>query len=115
MREPTAVERAYIWVSFAGLLLLFAGLVVAGLFPPPSPNDSSEKFAEFYRDNTNSFRIGTQLMGFGGALIVLWMAVIARRLHGIDGHGPTTAYASSASGRYLLDRSEQVAFQGWVG
>jgi hypothetical protein len=102
MREPNTIERAYIWCSFAGLGLLFAGLVVAGLFPPPSPNRTADEFAEFYRDNTNSFRVGTQLMGFGGALIVLWMAVIARRLHAIEGHGPATAYAFLGLGSLLM-------------
>jgi hypothetical protein len=102
MREPSAVERGYIWCSFVGLGLLFAGLVVAGLFPPPSPSRTAEEFATFYQDNTNAFRVGTVLMGFGGALITLWMAVIARRLHAIDGHGPATAYAFLGLGMLLM-------------
>lgn len=102
MREPNAVERAYVWCAFVGLGLLFAGLVVAGLFPPPSPHRSAEQFSDFYRHNTNSFRIGTQLMGFGGALIVLWMAVVARRLYSIDGHGPATCYAFLGFGALLM-------------
>jgi hypothetical protein len=102
MDEPNPVERGYLWCGVVGMLLVFVGLVAAHLFPPPTPSRTAEQFAAFYQQHTGSFRVGTVLMGFGGAMVTPWMAVIARRLNRIAGHGPATAWCFLGLGMLLM-------------
>lgn len=88
--------------GLSGVLLAFIGLAVAGLLPPPSPNQSPQETAAFFQNNTNAFRVGTVLLGFGAALIALWTAVVARRVHEISGHGPVAAYCFLGLGMLLM-------------
>jgi hypothetical protein len=102
MNETSAVERAFVWVGFAGMAVCFIGIGVADLLPPPSPDQTADQIADFYQSETNAFRIGTICMGFGGMLITPWMAVIARRLHRIPEHGPFAGYCFLGLGMLLM-------------
>lgn len=91
-RGTGSVERAFVWCGIAGLVLIGIGLGVAHLLPPPSPSRTADQVAAFYQHHTNSFRVGTVIMGFGATMLAPWLAAVARRLYGIPVHGPTTTY-----------------------
>lgn len=101
-QRNAGVERAYVWAGFVGMALVFVGLLVAHLFPPPSPGESAPRIAAFYLQHTTGIRIGTIIMGFGAALLGPWYGVVTRRLHTIPGHGPATAYCQLALGAILI-------------
>jgi hypothetical protein len=95
-------ERLYVWCGIAGMVLLFAGLILARLLPPPSPNESATQVAAFYRQHTNALRWGSVIMAFGISLLAPWLGVVTTRLKRIEGIGPATAYCQLALGALLI-------------
>lgn len=96
------VERVFLWVGLAGGVLVFIGLAVSHLLPPPSPGEGSAQVAAFYRAHAGEIRWGTILMGLGAAALAPWFGVITRQLYRIDGHGPATAYCQLALAALLV-------------
>jgi hypothetical protein len=91
-----------VWLGFVGLALVFVGLLVARMLPPPSPAETGDQLARFYQAHTQGIRVGTILMGFGAALIAPWFGVVTHRLRSIPGHGPATAYMQLALAALLV-------------
>lgn len=100
--EPTALERGYLWCGLVGAIVIFAGLVLAHIIPPPPPSRTAAEVAEFYRQHRNSFRTGTAIVGFGAAMLAPWMAVVATQLHRIPGHGRSSSYCFLGIGMIAL-------------
>jgi hypothetical protein len=102
MQMSSTVERILIWAGFVGMLMLFVGMALAQMLPPPSPDLTTAQIADFYQSHTNAFRIGTLFLGFGASLLAPWIAVIARRMHAIPDHGPLTSYAFLGLGMLVM-------------
>jgi hypothetical protein len=97
-----SAESPFVWAGVAGLVVLFVGLFIARMLPPPSPGESAGQIAAFYQRHTQGIRAGTILMGFGAALMAPWFGVITRYLRRIPGHGPATAYCQLALDALLV-------------
>jgi hypothetical protein len=95
-------ERAFLWCGVAGGVLLFTGLLVGHLLPPPSPAEGAVQVTAFYRAHASALRWGSILMGFGAALFGPWLAVLTKRLRSIEGHGAAAAYCELALGALLV-------------
>jgi hypothetical protein len=100
--QLTPVERLYVWGGLAGLAVIFVGMVVAHMLPPPAPSRTPEEVADFYRTNTQSIRIGTLVVSLGAVLLAPWYAVMACRMFRIPGHGPASAFCFGGTGLILM-------------
>ena len=57
-------------------VLMFAGLISAGFFPPLPPSWSADQVAAFYSSHATQIRIGMVLNQFAGALMVVFASVV---------------------------------------
>ena len=81
-------RRVHLWCVWCGpvfALVLFGGMLLAGLLPPPSPGDSAAEVADFYGDATDRKRLGLLLVFAGGGLTAPFVVVISAQLKRIAG------------------------------
>lgn len=79
------VQTACAWCGPAFVVLFFAGFIIAGLFPPPTPSESAREVAAAYRDNPDLRRLGLFLMLLAAGLTGPFVAVISTQLKRIEG------------------------------
>jgi hypothetical protein len=77
--------------GFVFVVMLFAGLLVTGFLPPPSPDLSADQVARLWRGNPNAIRGGLMIMMFGAALTAPLVAAISFQLKRIGTHVHTLA------------------------
>lgn len=73
------------WCGPIFALVFFAGMLLAGLLPPPGPSDTTSEVADFWRDNPDLTRLGLLMMLIAGGLTAPWGALIAVMLKRIEG------------------------------
>ena len=75
------IEQLCAWCGPAFLVVLVVGLwFVAGLIPPPSPSDSAEHIAAFYRAHAGQVRLGMLICMLGSVLLAPFIALISRQI-----------------------------------
>lgn len=80
------------WSGWVFLLLWLVGFVFfAQVVPPPSPDESAEQIAEFYRAHTGGIRFGLLLTLFVSPLYASWSAAIAAQMKRIRAAHPVMA------------------------
>ena len=79
------VQLACAWCGPIFALVFFAGMLLAGLLPPPGPSDTTSEVADFWRDNPDLTRLGLLMMLIAGGLTAPWGALIAVMLKRIEG------------------------------
>src|SRR5580658_9155688 len=94
----TGVQRACAWCGPLMMVLMLAGLAIAGFIPPPSPGSSASQIAHLFRAHATSIRVGICLTMLGAALLGPFVAAIAIHLKRIKGTGPMLAYVQLALG-----------------
>jgi hypothetical protein len=85
-------------MGLAFVVVLFAGLLVAHMLPPFSPDSSALETANWYRDHTNGIRFGMILMMFGAVMTAPFTAVIAAHIKQIEGDFTPLTYTFLALG-----------------
>lgn len=86
MTPSTTTQRVFIWAGPVMMVLWLGGwLGFAGLIPPPSPGDTAEEIARFYRDNPDGIRIGLILSVFGSTFVAPFVTVITLQLRRAEG------------------------------
>jgi hypothetical protein len=81
----TRVQTWCAWCGPAFALVFFAGMLLAGLLPPPSPGRSAQEVAAFYRDDTDLIRLGLFIMMIAAGLTAPFGAVISAQLRRVPG------------------------------
>lgn len=75
------IELLCAWCGPAFLVVFVVGLwFVAGLIPPPSPSDSAEHIAAFYRGHAGQVRLGMLICMLGSVLLAPFIALISRQI-----------------------------------
>jgi hypothetical protein len=75
------IELLCAWCGPAFLVVFVVGLwFVAGLIPPPSPSDSAEHIAAFYRGHTGQVRLGMLICMLGSVLLAPFIALISSQI-----------------------------------
>jgi hypothetical protein len=75
------IELLCAWCGPAFLVVFVVGLwFVAGLIPPPSPSDSAEHIAAFYRGHAGQVRLGMLICMLGSVLLAPFVALISRQI-----------------------------------
>ena len=89
----TGLQKSLAWCGVAFVLVLFPGLVMAGLLPPIPPTRTAEQVAQFWATNTGLKRCGLVLMLAGSALPVPFSTLIAARMKQLEGRFTPLTYA----------------------
>jgi hypothetical protein len=76
------VQRICVWCGPAMAVIFAIGFLLAGVIPPPSPNNSAEQIALWYRDNAISIRWGLILTIVASALLGPYFATSPCRCAG---------------------------------
>ncbi|HTK66024.1 MAG TPA: hypothetical protein VL595_26850 [Pseudonocardia sp.] len=90
-------ELLCVWCGPALVVLLGAGLLLAGLWPPPRPTASPAEIAAFYTGHLLRTRIGLCLMMAGIALLIPWGASIAVQTNRTRSGSPIYTYVQVAA------------------
>src|SRR5690606_27929617 len=70
--------------------------------PPNPPSDSAEEIAAFYAEHRNLIRTGLVLTMLGGALLVPWVAVLARQMKRVEGRSSVLAQTQMLAGAMVV-------------
>jgi hypothetical protein len=92
------VQRACVWVSLLGFVLIFLALLVAGWFPIPAAHHSAAYIGRYYRSHADGIRLGAVLLTAGAALLAPLAAVIAVYVKRIEGEFSPLAYLELGMG-----------------
>lgn len=92
------VQLTCAWCVPVGLVIILAGMWLAGFIPPPPAYDTPQQIAEFYRHDTNVIRFGLLLALTGFAVWGPLIAVITRQMLRIKPSHNVLAYVQLGSG-----------------
>lgn len=93
------IQKLCAWSGVAGIAMFFGGMLVAGVFPPPSPSRSMEEVVAFYQDNASRVLAGFLLIMISGMFVMPLVAVISVQLKRIEGsQAPVMTYTQLVSG-----------------
>jgi hypothetical protein len=89
----TGIQKALAWSGAAFVLLLFPGIIMAGLLPPIGPTKTATEVAQFWSTNTGLKRCGLVILLTAAGLQVPFGALIAVRIRQMEGRFSPLAYA----------------------
>jgi hypothetical protein len=84
--------------GFLFVVLLFAGLLTTGFFPPPSPELSATEVAARWNDHPNLIRLGLVIMMFGAVATAPLVAAVSVQLKRIGPHATVLSYTQMLCG-----------------
>lgn len=80
------VQKVCLWCGLIAIVVFGIGLwPIAGLIPPPSPDDSPREIQAFYADNPDAIRIGLLVVMVAGGLTGPWVAMISQQMRRMTG------------------------------
>lgn len=92
------IQKACIWAGPAMGALFVLGFVIAGFFPPPSPNQSAAEVAAMIDENRTAIRIGVVICLASCPLLMPFLASFTIQMKRIEGARPILAYTQLALG-----------------
>jgi hypothetical protein len=88
------MNRLCIWLGWIGMMILFIGLGIADMVPPPPPDAP----VTLYTDNRHAIQVGLVIAMFGGALYGPWLVMLARAFKLAERESSAFAYFQLAFG-----------------
>jgi len=86
------IQMACLWTVPIAALMIFGGILFAGMLPPPSPALSATEIQKFFLDNTNHIRIGILFTMFGQALAGFFVVILSMQMKRVEGRDSPLAY-----------------------
>jgi hypothetical protein len=87
-----------LWLFVVATVLLFAGIFLCDIFPPPNPGDGPQEWATFWTSNHELKRLGLVCGLAGGACFGCLPVLLFLQLKRIDGPSSPLAYFSLGLG-----------------
>jgi hypothetical protein len=88
-----SMQKTMAWCGAGFVLLLFPGIIMAGLLPPLAPTKTAAEVAEFWSTNTGLKRCGLVILLAAAGLQAPFGALIAARIKQMEGRFSPLAYA----------------------
>lgn len=95
-RPSRAVQKACVWAGPVMGVLFVAGFLIAGFFPPPSPDQSASEVAAMIAADRTQIRIGIVLCLASCGLLMPFMAAFTIQMLRMEGARPILAYTQLA-------------------
>jgi len=92
-------------MGFGFVVVLFAGIIIADMMPPISPDATAIETAHWYQQHANGIRLGMVLMMFGALMTAPWGALLASHIKKIEGDFSPLTYtyiAATAAGAVAI-------------
>ncbi|MFE2996931.1 hypothetical protein ACFXG4_18185 [Nocardia sp. NPDC059246] len=93
-------QRICAWTGIVCPLVFFGGLVVAGMFPPMLPSQTTAEVVAHYRDHANGVRAGAAMVMLSSMFYASFTAVISGQIQRIPGVHPTVVFTQLAGGAF---------------
>jgi hypothetical protein len=91
-------QRFALYCGLVFPFVFFLGMIVAGLFPLPSPHDSLKQVRDFYASSPDRMRIGLFIMVASAALQAPLAGLIGVHMRRIEGRHSVLAYTQMLLG-----------------
>ncbi len=91
-------QRQILSATAAGFIMLLVGLIMVGMVPPPSPENSPEWWLQFWGDSVNLKRTGLILALLGASCAPGLVVVLFQQMRRVLGRESTVAYVQLAAG-----------------
>lgn len=97
LTTPRRQQLLCAWCGPLLILLIGAGLLIAGLWPPPRPTATAEQMRDFFANSPTQIHLGLALMMAGMGLLVPWGASLAAQTSRIRSSSPVTTFVQVAA------------------
>jgi hypothetical protein len=87
-----------LWCLPVALVMIFGGVALAGLLPPPSPADGASEIQRLFLDNLTRIRAGVILGMIGCTLSGPFVAVVTVQMKRVEGPASPLAYTQLLAG-----------------
>ena len=95
----TKMQLLCLWCGPVAIGLFLLGFwIIAGLVPPPSPDDSAQEIKNFYIDDKDQIRVGLVITMVAGALTGPFVAAICAQMKRVEGQFSPLAYTELGLG-----------------
>lgn len=95
-------QRICIWVGLLFLPLFWLGLMVAGWFPPPTPNLTVGEVARMFAEDRNRIRVGVLILTSAAPLLAFYGAALSYQIRRNIGESTPIATAQSLVAACLI-------------
>jgi len=96
--NPYTVQRLCAWSAIAALSLFFAGILISGFIPPPSPSLSQAQVVAHYQQHQTAILSGMVLTLISGMFYAPLVGVISTQLKRIPGLTPALSQTQMSAG-----------------
>ena len=93
-----SIQKACVWAGPVMGLLFVVGFVIAGFFPPPSPDATATEVAALIEQNRTAIRVGIVICLASCPLLMPFLASFTIQMRRIEGLRPIMAYTQLALG-----------------
>lgn len=91
-------QKVSTWFGVASMIIFFAGMLVADIFPPFSPTLTGPEVQAFVQEHAFGLRLGGLLMLISGAFSAPFISIIFLQIRRMEGTRPIGAYGQLAAG-----------------
>lgn len=98
-------QRIGVYSGYIFMVLLVIGFgIVAGFFPPPSPNASAESIQQLFQEDSVRIRVGMLISLISSAFLLPWGAAVITQVRRIESgkHTPVAWMQSVGFGAFVI-------------
>jgi hypothetical protein len=93
-------KKIFAWCGPISLICFFAGMIIAGFFPPISPSTTKAEIVALYQENRTGLLVGMNIVMMGGMFVFPFIALMTQQMLRIKGACSTMAYGQLAAGTF---------------
>ena len=96
-------QRLCVWAGLSFLPLFWLGLMVAGWFPPPSPNMSADEVLRMFSGGRNHIRVGVWILTAAAPVLAFYGAALSHQIRRSIGASPLAGAQSLVAACLILE------------
>ncbi len=96
-------QRLCVWIGLAFLPLFWLGLLVAGWFPPPSPDMSADQVMHMFDEDRTAIRTGVWILTAAAPLLAFFGAALTHQIRRSIGASPLAGAQTLVAACLILE------------